>query len=73
MAPSTGVSVSFSPLSIRMLVFDGTLLIVFKFGSIAINEFHHIRQPSKLVHFSDDSDEDIVDGNGEGNNFTSFY
>ena len=37
-APLTGVCVSFSPLRISMLVFDGTLLIVIKFGSNFKNE-----------------------------------
>jgi hypothetical protein len=57
-------------LSIRILVFEGTLLIVFKFGSKAINEFHHIWQPAKLIHLSDGSDKDVdnVD-DGKGNNF----
>ncbi len=49
---------------------EGTLLIVFKFGAKAINEFHHIWQPAKLIHLFDisDKDGDNVDG-GKGNDF----
>ena len=68
-APWTGVCVSFSPLSIRMLVFEGTLVIVIKFGSNAKNELWYNGQPSKLVHLSDDSDDVDDDDNGEKNDF----
>jgi len=46
-------SVSFSPLSIRMLVFGGTLLIVLKLGSKARNDFEYLGQPSRFIHLFD--------------------
>ena len=64
--PWTGVCVSFSPLSIRMLIFEGTRVIVIKFGSNAKNELWYYGQTSKLVHLPDDSDDD---DDGKKNDF----
>src|SRR5215212_4136611 len=51
-----------------MLVFEGTLVMVLKFGSNARNELSYNGQPSKLVHLPDDSDSVEAD-DGEKNDF----
>jgi hypothetical protein len=47
---------SFSPLSIRMLMLDGTLLIILIFFSNARYDFPNAGQPSILVHVPSTSD-----------------
>jgi hypothetical protein len=47
-----------------MQVYEGTLLIVFKFGLKAKNDFEYIGQPSRLVHLPDPENDD-----GEKNDF----
>ena len=51
-----------------MLAFEGTLVIVLRFGSNARNELAYNVQPSKLVHLPDDSD-DVDADDGEKNDF----